>query len=81
MLIDLDKIVYGLPTVGPGFLANYACNSIPVPTADLSAPTTTICLKDSILLSSNSLYVDSYSWSTSGGRFSSSTAENLYLFS
>ena len=68
-------------TVAPGFLATYSCNSIPAPTADLSAPTTTICLKDSILLSSNSLYVDSYSWSASGGRFSSSTAENLYLFS
>jgi spore germination protein YaaH/PKD repeat protein len=67
-------------TVAPGFLANYSCNSIPVPTASFSAPNTTICLGDSILLNSNSLYANSYSWSTSGGGLSNSTSENPYLF-
>ncbi len=67
-------------TVAPGFLATYSCNSIPVPTADFSAQNTTICLGDSIQLNSNSLFADSYAWSTSGGGLSNSSAENPFLF-
>lgn len=67
-------------TVAPGFLASYTCNTLPAPTADFSVLTTSICLGDSIQLSSNSPFAQNYSWTTSSGGISNSSAENPYLF-
>lgn len=74
------KFTSDVSTVEPGFLANYSCNSIPAPTAGFTIQNASICVGDSIQLVSTAADADTYSWTTSSGGLSSSTAESPYLF-
>jgi hypothetical protein len=69
-----------ISTVGPGFLATYACSTQSPPVASFTLNgSLEVCLGDSLLLTSTSIGAESYNWSSNAGVLSSNTDQQTYL--
>jgi spore germination protein YaaH len=69
-----------ISTVGPGFLATYACSTQSPPVASFTLNgNLEVCLGDSLLLTSTSVGAESYSWSSNAGVLSTNSNQQTYL--